>query len=332
MIDDRRKTLRQEKEAAAWFTMLNDNSREVENEDLERFDAWIQRDDNRAAYRRIEDISSAANDLRDDPDMRAAAREALTRPRPPSAPTTPPIQRSLRLWGGLALAGLVAAGLVIAIGAQPKIYQTDVGGRTTAHLDDGSTVQLNTDTRLKVRFTRGERRLDLVKGQAFFEVAHDAKRPFLVSAGPMEVRAVGTRFDVRHDGPAASVVLAQGRVRVKENQAQGGDWTLSPGQALAMRPGQKPQPSSVDVATATGWLNNVITFQDIALVDAVAEMNRYARAKITLAPGVPVQATITGVFAPGEQDEFVAAAVANFGLVASRKSDGGVELRPRSGA
>lgn len=49
MIDDRRKTLRQEKEAAAWFTMLNDNSREVENEDLERFDAWIQRDDNRAA-------------------------------------------------------------------------------------------------------------------------------------------------------------------------------------------------------------------------------------------------------------------------------------------
>ncbi|MDI1364487.1 MAG: FecR domain-containing protein, partial [bacterium] len=185
MIDDRRKIPRQDKEAAAWFTVLNDASAEVENEDLEKFDKWIQRDGNRAAYRRIEDISNKASALREDPEMRAAALQALSRPkplRPPRARLSLPIPR---FWGGLALAGVVAAGVVILIGSQAKTYQTDIGERVTAHLDDGSTVQLNTDTRLRVRFRLGERRLELVKGQAFFDVAHDPRRPFLVTAGPM---------------------------------------------------------------------------------------------------------------------------------------------------
>ena len=332
MIDDRRKTLRQDKEAAAWFTVLNDATAEVENEDLEKFDKWIQRDGNRAAYRRIEDISSAAGALRNDPDMRAAALQALARPRPQSQPRARPSLRIPRLWGGLALAGAVAASLVILIGGQAKTYQTDVGGRMTAHLDDGSTVQLNTDSRLRVRFRLGERRLELVKGQAFFDVAHDARRPFLVTAGPMEVRAVGTRFDVRHDGPGASVVLAQGKVQVRAKDVREAGWTLSPGQELVLRSGVRAHPARVDVASLTGWTNNVITFHDVALIDAVAEMNRYERAKITLAPGVQVHAKISGLFSPGEEGEFVDAAVASFDLDVVHKPDGGVELRPRSGA
>ncbi|CAN5203243.1 FecR family protein [soil metagenome] len=331
MIVDRRKTLRGEKEAAAWFTLLNDASAEVENEALEKFDEWIQRDGNRAAYRRIEDISSTAIGLRNDPELQAATREALARPKASRLASSRLSLRAPRLWGGIALAGVVAAALVVLVGGQSKTYQTEVGGRVTAHLDDGSTVQLNTDTRLKVRFTHGARRLELVKGQAFFDVAHDVKRPFLVTAGPMEVRAVGTRFDVRHDGPGASVILAQGQVRVIGG-ARASVWTLSPGQGLTLQPGGNARPERVDVASLTGWTNNVITFQDVDLIDAVAEMNRYARAKITLAPGVPSRAKMSGLFSPGEQREFVDAAAASFNLEAIHKPDGGVELRPRSGA
>jgi transmembrane sensor len=330
MIDDRRMTRRQEDEAAAWFTRLNDT--EVENEDLERFDAWIQRPGNRAAYRHFEDISERAAALRDDPDLRAAAQAALARAKPASRPEPAPRPpRTPRIWGGLALGGAVACAAIVYLSVQPKTYHTDVGGRLTAHLDDGSTVLLNTDTQLRVRFAHGERRLDLIKGQAFFDVAHDPSRPFLVSAGPMEVRAVGTRFDVRHDGPGAAVTLVQGKVKVSQEDAARGSWTLTPGQALTLTPGaNSAHPVGVDVTSLTGWTSGVITFHEVALVDAVAEMNRYERAKISLAPGVPAQARISGVFTPGGDEEFVAAAELSFDLQSRRKPDGGMELRPRS--
>ncbi|WP_343699754.1 FecR domain-containing protein [Caulobacter sp.] len=332
MIDDRRMTRRQEDEAVAWFTRLSDT--EVENEDLERFQKWLQRPGNRAAYRHIEDISQQAIDLRDDPDFRAATREILSRPRPaPPAKKAVNWPSSPQLWSGMAVAGALATALVAWLVVQPKTYQTEVGGRLTAHLDDGSTVLLNTDTELKVRFTGGERRMTLVKGQAFFDVAHDAGRPFLVSAGPMEVRAIGTRFDVRHDGPEAIVALAQGRVKVSQQDAQRATWTLTPGQALALEPGASTaRPVAVDVATLTGWTSGVITFHNVALSQAVAEMNRYEQAKITLGPGVPSDARISGTFAPGGDEAFVAAVTMSFDLQSHPKPDGGMELRPRSGA
>ncbi len=328
MIADQRKTDRQTKEAAAWFTLLSDT--EIENEDLEKFDAWLQRGDNRAAYRRVEAISEMGVDLRDDPDLRAAAREALDRPR-----QAPPKRKTpwLRISGGMALAGAVACAAALLWVQPAKIYQTDVGQRSTAHLDDGSAVELNTDTTLRVRFSRGARRLELLKGQAFFDVAHDAGRPFLVEAGPMEVRAIGTRFDVRHDGAGATVALAQGRVKVRQQDAAKASWTLSPGQALVLVPGQTgAQPKQTDLAVQTGWVRNEITFRDVALADAVAEMNRYERAKITLGPGVPAQSRVNGVFTPGDDEAFVAAVTTSFELQSHRKPDGGVELRPRSGA
>ncbi|PVM82087.1 FecR family protein [Caulobacter endophyticus] len=332
MIDDRRMTRRQEDEAVAWFTRLSDT--EVENEDLERFQKWLEHPGNRAAYRQIEEISQQAIDLRDDPDFRAATRAILTRPRPePPAEKAVKWPSSPRLWSGMAVAGALATALVVWLAVQPKTYQTEVGGRLTAHLDDGSTVLLNTDTELKVRFTGGERRLTLVKGQAFFDVAHDAARPFLVRAGPMQVRAIGTRFDVRHDGPDAIVALAQGRVKVSQQDAQHASWTLTPGQALALAPGATAaHPVAVDVATLSGWTNGVITFHNVALSQAVAEMNRYEQTKITLGAGVPRDARISGVFAPGGEEEFVAAVTMSFDLQTHRKPDGGMELRPRSGA
>lgn len=330
MIDDRRKTDRQDKEAAAWFTLLSDT--EVDSDDLERFDTWIQRAGNRAAYRRIEDISIAARDLRDDPELRAAARQALARVKPRPGLRSAPRRPALRLWAALGLAGALAAALVVAFIGKPTAYQTDVGGRMTTQLDDGSTLQLNTDTKVLVRFSPGERRIEIIKGQAFFDVAHDARRPFLVSAGPMVVRAIGTRFDVRHDSPAASVVLTQGRVQITTKSQPTAGWTLAPGQAIALDPGGRTNgPTAADTAALTGWTRNIITFHDIALSAAVAEINRYQHSKITLAAGVPAQAKVSGVFTAGDQDEFLDAAKANFDLDVRRKPDGGVELRPRFG-
>lgn len=330
MINDRRKTRREDREAAAWFTLLNDT--EVENEDLEAFGAWVKRDENRAAYRRVEDISQAARELRDDPDMRAAARDALARPATPPRFSERLNDRSPRVWGGLALAGALACGLIVWVIAQPKTYQTDIGQRLTAHLADGSTVELNTDTRLRVKFTGAERRLELVRGQAFFDVAHDASRPFVVRAGPMQVRALGTRFDVRREGPGAAVTLAQGRVGVRPQTANADAWTLSPGQRLRLGPGvAAPRPFAVDVAAETGWLSGQVTFHDVALADAVAEMNRYERAKIVIAPGVPAAVRVSGVFSAGDEQDFAAAVAANFDLVSTRRADGSLELHSPAG-
>lgn len=330
MINDRRKTRRPDQEAAAWFTLLSDT--EVENEDLEAFGAWVKRDENRAAYRRVEDISQAARALRDDPDMRAAARDALARPVTPPRLGERLADRSPRFWGGLALAGALASAATLWVIAQPRTYQTEVGERLTAHLADGSTLQLNTDTRLRVKLTGGERRIELVKGQAFFDVAHDAARPFVVRAGPMQVRALGTRFDVRREGPGAAVTLAQGRVGVRPDRASADAWTLAPGQRLRLGPDvAAPRPLAVDVAAETGWLSGQVTFHDVALAEAVAEMNRYERAKIVIAPGAPAAARVSGVFLAGDEQDFVAAVAANFDLVSTRRPDGSLELHPPSG-
>lgn len=325
MIADERKTGRQDEEAAAWFTLLSDTT--VENEDLEKFEGWLQRGGSRAAYRRFEDISSLGRSLRDDPQMRAAAREALDRPRRASSKPRRLKRAWLPIGGGMALAGALACAATVWLVPVPKTYQTDVGGRTSVQLDDGSTVQLNTDTLVRVKFSGRERRIELVRGQAYFDVAHETARPFLVKAGAMEVRAVGTRFDVRSDPSRASVALAQGRVQVRQDDGARASWTLAPGQALVLAPGaSNAGPIPADIAEVTGWMRNEITFHDVPLSEAVAEMNRYSRAKITLAAGAPAKARISGVFTPGDQEAFVAAVTSSFGLESRRAPDGGAEL------
>jgi transmembrane sensor len=115
----------------------------------------------------------------------------------------------------------VAAALALAIGAAAlwqsarfPTYTTDIGERRSITLADGSTVNLNARSRLRIEFSRSERRVELIEGQALFQVSKDKNRPFVVSSGDARVRAVGTQFDVYRKATGTTVTVLEGRVAV----------------------------------------------------------------------------------------------------------------------
>ena len=111
--------------------------------------------------------------------------------------------------------GCVTAGLVVWLAMQlHSTYATDIGERRSITLEDGSTIDLNARSKVRVRFSDRERDVKLLEGQALFSVAHDASRPFIVSAGNTAVRAVGTQFDVYRKSHGTTITVVEGRVAV----------------------------------------------------------------------------------------------------------------------
>jgi len=330
MIDEQTLARRRTDEAAAWFTRLD--STKISNATLMDYWAWRKDPLNRAAYDEISRISGTARGLRDDPEIKAAVAQALGRaPWWREVAAAMQARRGLYLSGGALAAGAVAVILAVLVQGGDR-YSTGVGQQLTVDLADGSKAQLNTDSRLRVRFVRGERRLYLERGQAFFDVAHDAARPFIVDAGRAQVRAVGTRFDVRRASDDVEVTLTQGRVEVTPSRSSVQSWTLSPGQHIRIdRDPAKAAPSSTDVETATAWRSRRILLRDVPLDQAVAEVNRYSRSKVALGPGAPRDAKVNGAFDTGDIEGFAAGASDSLGLSVDRKADGGLELRGHGG-
>jgi transmembrane sensor len=307
---------RAHEEAAAWFARLN--RRSVPLQLLEDFRAWRQDPQNRAAYQAVESAWSEAAALTNDPDISDALAAALAR-RAPS--------RSARwAWPAtVATAGLAVlttfAALTFGAGST---YATRVGEQRLVRLEDGTTVRLDTDTRVTVAFRAGERRVQLAHGQAFFDVAHDATRPFIVDAGSMRVRAVGTRFDVRRDGADAKVTLVEGIVQVRGAGVSPGDWTLKPGEQVRL--GHTPAHITADVVAATSWTGGRVIFRGLPLAEAIDEINRYSPHKIRLEAQAVAEVPVTGSFETGDVDAFVTAVSDLHGLIAKKSSDGTIVL------
>ncbi|WP_421934286.1 FecR family protein [Phenylobacterium sp.] len=320
---------RAKEEAAAWFARLN--TRSISAAALEEFRVWRQTPGNREAYTAIEALWRKGGTLKGDPDMDAAVSAAFARTR--RANPWKRILAALRSRPLTSVGAAVVAAVAVFAGVQiidaRSVYSTGVGEQRLVRLEDGSRVRLDTQTRLKVRFSSGVRRVELDRGQAFFEVAHDAGRPFIVDAGQTDVRAIGTRFDVRRDDGRVRVTLVEGAVEVRaaasRDAAQDRRWTLKPGEQLTT--GRAPAvQKAVDVAAATSWTTGRITFHAVPLTAAIAEINRYSAQKIELDAADVGAIPVTGVFDSGDTDAFVAAVSDLHGLRATRQADGAIHL------
>lgn len=315
---------RRERQAAAWFALLSDDH--VDFEAMERFDRWRDKPANDAAYRRLEDTLRKARKLRDDPAMAQARRDARQR-----AVAVPLRTRPVTPWliSGLALASVAGAFALSLTMGLPPTYSTAVGQQRETVLADGTRVRLDTDTQLRVRFERDTRDVELLRGRAYFAVAHDASRPFVVRAGEASVQALGTQFDVRRDNAGVQVVLSEGRVRVSDSDAPDKVWTLSPGQGLALdRGGARATVAPVNVAVRTSWRDGRLIFDDLPLSAAVTEINRYSPRKIALASNTSADIRVSGVFKTGDTEEFVTAITALYRLKSERRWDGATVLAP----
>jgi transmembrane sensor len=228
-------------------------------------------------------------------------------------------------------------------------YGTGVGEQRLVVLEDGTRLTLNTATRVRVDLGASSRNVSVEDGEALFEVAKDPHRPFVVSVGGSEVRALGTVFAVRFTPRQAAagdvaVTLIEGQVSVQPEAYRNGEESFQPGQ-LVLHPGERARlaarasgaqaesPPQVDhprIDQVVAWKRGEALFDDVSLEQAVAEMNRYSRTPIVLVGGdTSARHRVSGVFRTGDNLGFAHAVAALHGLVV-RELPNQVELAPPS--
>jgi transmembrane sensor len=202
-----------------------------------------------------------------------------------------------------------------------RVYRTAVGERRTVELPDVSVVTLNTDTVLRTQRDGERRLLFLEEGQAFFQVAKDPDRPFVVTAAGRTVTALGTTFDVRIEKGEFKVTLVEGKVRVETLVPRAPQRALAAPkdepavQATEMVAGsQLIAPANEDwritrtnVAVETSWTKGRLIFDHEKLGAVIDELNRYSDRKIVLGDPELAEMRIGGTFKPGDVSGFVAA-------------------------
>lgn len=186
-------------------------------------------------------------------------------------------------------------------------------------LADGSVVHLDVDAKLEVDLSVRERRIQLLSGRAFFEVAHDAQRPFIVTANGVSTMALGTQFEVQVTNSQTQVTLLEGSVAVsgqlpvdnsgdrgaEHNLAKQWNERLSPGQQVRVLAGSAPQRYDVDATNVVSWSHGWLVFQSTPLSEAIAQINRYSIKQVTLADASLSDLKIAGSFIAGDSDSIV---------------------------
>lgn len=242
-------------------------------------------------------------------------------------------------WGGIAAAVALSglAGWLLLPRAVGDYYATAEAGYEMASLNDGSTVELNAASAVRVQFTTEKRFVNLEAGEAHFAVAHDASRPFVVSAGSVLVRAVGTAFNVRlGTNGAVEVIVTEGTVQVSRERFAGAASAEAPlvvaGERLVL-PHRAAAPVIEKVVPAVissvlAWQERLVEFADAPLAEIVARFNGRNRVQLVLGDAELGQRRIGGTFAIDEAEAFVRLLERNGAVVAERRGESEILLRP----
>lgn len=317
-MDERETADANNEQAARWVARIDRQG--LDERGQAELDAWLAADPRRAgALLRAE----AAWSMLDRASVLATPGRAL----PP--PTGPRLPRRRVLVGGSALAASVAAGAVgvsVWRGTRPTIV-TARGEIRRVPLEDGSMAVVNTDTRVRVDLQPRLRGVRLAQGEAWFQVAHDPERPFVVAAGDLRVRAVGTAFSVRRHADGADVLVTEG---VVEAWSSGEDLTavrLGPGERGVFRRAAAPviaTDMSVQIDRALAWRTGQIILDGDTLASAAGEFNRYNDRPIVIADAALAGQRLVGRFRTNEPDAFARAAA---GMLGARVEISAEEIR-----
>jgi transmembrane sensor len=310
-------------EAAQWYARLQ--SLPVSRDTLEEFFAWRRLPGHADAFLTVEQLHIAAGQLAGRAAIRAVTEDAY--------------QRGLKRGLGGRSRAVFAAGMAVLLIAgslfflprlsRDQSFLTSIGEQREVALEDGSIVKLDTDSVLSTHYTRDARHIRLVRGQAYFTVAHNAERPFIVDAGPASVTATGTQFDVRRTGDRTDVTLVQGGVDIRSGDSIS---HLVSGQKLRVQPGQKPVPETADTSSITAWTHGRLLLQGASLTHAIDEVNRYTDHPVRLDDQAFADAKFSGALNTGDVPAFIAAVTALLPLRAVTDETGSVHLVGQAGS
>lgn len=310
-------------QAAFWVVRLH--SDQVTAADEAHFAEWLaEQPERRAAYDEAERTWLAFERLRAD----GYARRAL-------ATLGAKQTGSRRVWitGALGLAAASAAGVALYLDRHSRTYSTGIGELRRTRLADGSTISLNTSTRVRVQLDGDQRRVWLNYGQAYFAVARDPLRPFRVFVGDEEVRALGTAFEVRREGDRVQVILEEGVVALYRGDTETvlradtpPEIVLQPGEAADIEPMANARVERIDLRRTGAWRQGQLIFDAEPLARAVAEVNRYHERKIVLTDPSLGDISISGVFQTGRPEAFADSLTAAFPIEIAGQSDAEIRL------
>jgi len=333
-----------ESEAAAWLAQLDGGN--MSAQDLAAFQEWMGRSPlHQLEMKELAEVWGELNVLTDlmEPIARESANERKLSSRQK--------RNSSRVWlksVGLTSLGLVMALMVFTSGmfnqsgiqkSQPTLIATNVGQHQTAILPDGSSVTLNTNTKIEVDFDDQIRKIRLLNGEAMFDVIPDKTRPFSVYAGDGVVRAVGTVFSVHIKNETVNVIVSEGAVEVSSILEPQVTTKNTPQIALAagfVKSGHKAvlrnkrtiiEPIGItQVQEDLLWTDGLITFSQLPLEQVVAEVSRYTTLDISISTPEAKNIRIGGVFPTGDMEALFEALELGFGISVVRPSENEVVL------
>ena len=276
-------------EAATWLVRLHADDRSAADE--RAFQSWLAaKPENIRAFEAVTTLWDAADGLRVEAAVPARAR---------------PLLRRRTLLASLGSIAAASAGFAVWEEAYAGVYTTDIGEQRHVVLSDGTQVFLDTDTRIRERFTSSLREVDLDRGRAEFRVKPEVNRPFVVQAGGHRILAERSTMDVRRDGSRVSVVLLLGRATILAKAH-----TASP-RVILVR-GQRAivaenLPLHVDrpnLAPLTAWQTGQAIFESDTLAAAAAEMNRYSTVRLVVNDPLIARLKLSGVYRVGDNEAF----------------------------
>jgi transmembrane sensor len=280
----------------------------------EKLDLWLAQSDNhKAAYWRLKAGWNRTDRL-------AALRSSGDAP---VATTRSWMRRGFAF--GLVLIASMAGAFFYFNQPHRDTYSTSIGGHTTIALADGSAIDLNTDTAVDTEISAQRRIVYLRKGEAFFRIRHNTRRPFIVMTQNHRIVDLGTQFLVRTASRKFEVDLIEGRARVEsaDEAAQHGSALLAPGDtAIVTTDGMKvSRKSAGELANELGWRQGVLIFHNTSLADAAEQFDRYGDAKLVIADADTARLTINGTFRTTGIDNFAGVTREIFGLRVQKRGN-----------
>lgn len=303
-------------EAAAW--LLRTTAPDWNIEQQSELDDWLSASEfHRAAYWRLEAAWTEATRL-------AALRPS--KPHRVQAGKTF-IHRTFRAIAAVAVFAVVGVG-GYQIYSRPAVtvYATPVGGHRTLTFPDGTIIELSTNTEVSIANDLTRRQAWLTKGEAYFQIAHNPDRPFVVTVGDHKVTDLGTKFLIDRGEKRLEVALFEGRARLETVHASG------PLRSTELTPGEVAV-ATADIMSVTrrpvaklsselSWRKGLLIFDGTTLADAVSEFNKYNVEKIVIRDPSILKLRVNGTFPVHARQEFADVAHAVFGLrVKTRGND-----------
>lgn len=320
-------------QAAAWrVRLIATPSLELSAE----FQTWIANADNHSAYDAVTRGDTALGALGSSQELmklRDQTRKRVCAGRHNAVISRRNLAKYAATLAGLGLMGGSGAWYYLTL---PTTYSTDTGQRRKVKLSDGSVLSLDSNTVVEVSYSKNARNLNLVHGQARFDVAHDKARPFSVTAGTETVVAVGTSFNVEKLDKKVLVTLIHGSVVVKNAENHTVEKmqpkkliSLDAGQELEVVADARPVIKKANIAATTAWITGQLIFHDTRLADAVQRENRYTENPMVVSPEVS-DIHINGVFNAGDIASFVNAVTTLFPVQATTNESDQIVLVPKT--